>query len=93
MKERQKSCRELCGNCYTQTDYIYVNDLGVPYTPNFVTQHFKIVLRKNGLREIRFHDLRHPNVKPKTKSFSTFLRKDYVWVRLKNREDGAKLAN
>ena len=59
MKERQKSCRELCGNCYTQTDYIYVNDLGVPYTPNFVTQHFKIVLRKNGLREIRFHDLRH----------------------------------
>lgn len=59
MKERQESCRELCGNCYTQTDYIYVNDLGVPYTPNFVTQHFKIVLQKNGLREIRFHDLRH----------------------------------
>lgn len=59
MKERQKSCQELCGNCYTQTDYIYVNDLGIPYTPNFVTQHFKIVLRKNGLREIRFHDLRH----------------------------------
>lgn len=72
MKERQESCRELCGNCYTQTDYIYVNDLGVPYKPNFVTQHFKIVLRKNGLREIRFHDLRHPNVKLKTKSFSTF---------------------
>lgn len=72
MKERQKSCRELCGNCYTQTDYIYVNDLGVPYTPNFVTQHFKIVLRKNGLREIRFHDLRHPYVKPTTKNFSIF---------------------
>ena len=49
MKERQKSCQELCGNCYTQTDYIYVNDLGIPYTPNFVTQHFKIVLRKNSL--------------------------------------------
>ena len=32
---------------------------GIPYTPNFVTQHFKIVLRKNGLREISFHDLRH----------------------------------
>lgn len=27
MKEHQESCRELCGNCYTQTDYIYVNDL------------------------------------------------------------------
>ena len=59
MQERQQNCRELCGNCYTETDYIYVNDLGVPYKPNFVTQHFRIVLQKNGLRIIRFHDLRH----------------------------------
>ena len=59
MQERQKNCRELCGNCYTDTDYIYVNDLGVPYKPNFVTQHFRILLQNNGLRIIRFHDLRH----------------------------------
>lgn len=59
MQERQKNCRELCGNCYTNTDYIYVNDLGVPYQPNYVTQHFKIVLQNHGLRIIRFHDLRH----------------------------------
>lgn len=59
MQERQKNCRELCGNCYTDTDYIYVNDLGQPYKPNYVTQHFKILLRNNGLRDIRFHDLRH----------------------------------
>ena len=59
MKERQKNCRELCGNCYTDTDYIYVNDLGVPYKPNFVTQHFRILLENKGLRVIRFHDLRH----------------------------------
>lgn len=59
LQERQKNCRELCGNCYTDTDYIYVNDLGVPYKPNYVTQHFKLVLQKNGLRIIRFHDLRH----------------------------------
>lgn len=59
MQERQKNCRELCGNCYTDTGYIYVNDLGVPYKPNYVTQHFRIVLQNNGLRVIRFHDLRH----------------------------------
>lgn len=59
MQERQKNCRELCGNCYTDTGYIYVNDLGAPYQPNFVTQHFKILLKNKGLRAIRFHDLRH----------------------------------
>ena len=33
--------------------------MGEPYQPNYVTQHFKLVLRKNHLRSIRFHDLRH----------------------------------
>ncbi len=59
MRERQASCRALCGNCYQESEYIYVNDLGVPYRPNFVTDHFKRVLRNKGLRAIRFHDLRH----------------------------------
>lgn len=59
MKARQEHCRELCGKNYTDSDYIYVNDLGVPYRPNYTSQHFKIVLQKNQLREIRFHDLRH----------------------------------
>ncbi len=59
MKARQEQCRQLCGRCYTESDYIYVNDLGTQYKPNYVTQHFKYVLKKNGLRDIRFHDLRH----------------------------------
>ena len=59
MKARQEQCRQLCGRCYTESDYIYVNDLGAQYKPNYVTQHFKYVLKKNGLRDIRFHDLRH----------------------------------
>jgi len=59
MQERQEQCRKLCGNCYTESDYIYVNDLGKPYQPNFVSQHFKALLNKNQLRAIRFHDLRH----------------------------------
>ena len=59
MKTRQESCRALCGNCYQESDYIYVNDLGVPYCPNYVTAHFRRLLKKHGLRLIRFHDLRH----------------------------------
>ena len=70
MKVRQECCRKLCGNCYTESEYIFVNDMGVPYQPNYVTQHFKLVLRKNHLRNIRFHDLRHPYVKHTTKIFS-----------------------
>ena len=27
--------------------------------PNYVSDHFAIVLRRNGLRKIRFHDLHH----------------------------------
>lgn len=59
IKARQEQCRKLCGNCYVDSDYVYVNDLGVPYQPNFVSQHFKTLLKKNDLRPIRFHDLRH----------------------------------
>ena len=59
MREHQDACRELCGNCYFESDYIYVNDLGQPFKPNYVTQHFKLFLRNNSLREITFHELRH----------------------------------
>lgn len=59
MKKHQEEYRELCGNCYHESDYIYVNDIGEQIKPNYVTQHFKLVLRKNNLREITFHELRH----------------------------------
>lgn len=59
MKKHQDEYRELCGNCYHESDYIYVNDLGEPIRPNYVSQHFKLVLKNNNLREITFHELRH----------------------------------
>ena len=27
--------------------------------PQYVTEHFKVILERNGLKKIRFHDLRH----------------------------------
>lgn len=47
--------------CYSKKypDYIYVNEMGELIHPNYLTQHLPIVLEKNNLRKIRFHDLRH----------------------------------
>ncbi|WP_330217263.1 tyrosine-type recombinase/integrase [Paenibacillus durus] len=44
---------------YKYEDYIYVDKLGDRIKPGYITQHFPLVLKKHGLRRIRFHDLRH----------------------------------
>ena len=67
-KERQNRNRKLCKTAYTDSGYIFVNDLGELIRPNFITQHFAILLENKGLRKIRFHDLRHPYVKHATKN-------------------------
>ena len=40
--------------------------------PYNVTKALKRALKANGLPNFRFHDLRHPYVKPTTKKFITF---------------------
>ena len=61
LKEEQKENRRLCGRCYIKDylDYICVNEIGDLIKPHYVTESFKKLLNANGLREIRFHDLRH----------------------------------
>lgn len=60
-KAEQAENRRLCGKCYDQShlDYINVNEMGKLITPGFLTQHFPLVLERNGMKKIRFHDLRH----------------------------------
>ena len=41
--------------------------MGNIISPNSVTENFSKILERNGLRHIRFHDLRHPYVKHTTK--------------------------
>ena len=57
----QKNNQILCGDAYCKDylDYIYVNAIGELITPGYISQHFPIVLKKNKLKHIRFHDLRH----------------------------------
>ena len=61
LKAQQEYNRKLCGSAYCKkdADYIYVNNMGELVKPGFITQHFPLVLQKNGLPKIRFHDLRH----------------------------------
>ena len=40
-------------------DMVCVNPLGELIKPSYVTAHFPVLLERNGLRPIRFHDLRH----------------------------------
>lgn len=52
---------KILGNCYNQNykDYICVDSSGKIFRPEYVTDHFSLLLKKHGLRHIRFHDLRH----------------------------------
>ena len=36
-----------------------VDAIGKIIKPNYVTNHFKVLLKENNMRPIRFHDLRH----------------------------------
>lgn len=61
MKAEQALNRTVCGGMYCKDylEYIYVNEMGERIRPNFITQNFEITLKNNGLKKIRFHDLRH----------------------------------
>ncbi len=54
-------------------EYVFPSPFGGPMSPDSVLHMLQRVLKRAGLERIRFHDLRHPNVKPKTKTFSSFL--------------------
>ena len=40
-------------------DYVYVNEMGELMKPNYLSEAFPKFLKNHGLRQIRFHDLRH----------------------------------
>ena len=74
LKEQQKENKCICGNCYNKEfdGYVFVDAMGNIFNPRSVSANFSKLLQRNDLRHIRFHDLRHPYVKPTTKKFATF---------------------
>ena len=61
LREQQKEDRRVCGNCYSKKydGYVFVDAMGNIFNPRSVTANFSKLLEQNGLRHIRFHDLRH----------------------------------
>ena len=60
-RKQQAEYMRICGNSYNNDylDYICVNQIGDRIKPNYITDSFTKLLERNGLRKIRFHDLRH----------------------------------
>ena len=60
-KKKIEANRKLCGNSYNKEykDYICVDATGKIFRPEYITDHFSLLLKKKELRHIRFHDLRH----------------------------------
>jgi integrase len=60
-KAKQERYRKQFGRSYSKEylDMVCVNPLGELTKPSYVTSHFPELLKKYGLRDIRFHDLRH----------------------------------
>ncbi|MBR3997526.1 MAG: site-specific integrase [Clostridia bacterium] len=59
LKEQQKDNKAMFGSEYDKNDYIFVWPDGHLYRPDYVTRSFKKVLVRNGLPNMRFHDIRH----------------------------------
>jgi len=59
-RKRQVEETLKAGGAYQDNDLVFAGDLGGPIGPEKVTQRaFKPLLKRAGLPEIRFHDLRH----------------------------------
>ncbi len=61
LKQEQKENRRLCGRSYCKDflDYVYVDKMGKLVKPGYLTAHLPYILKKRGMKHIRFHDLRH----------------------------------
>ena len=68
-QERQGDYRRKLGSLYEAEDlhYLCKDERGKLLMPDYVTVTHKKILEQNKMPHIRFHDLRHPYVKPRLK--------------------------
>lgn len=61
IRAKQELNRKLFRGSYNRewSDYVCTDELGKLLRPNYVTEHYRYLLSKLGLRRIRYHDLRH----------------------------------
>ena len=59
LKKKQEEQRALQPNDYCDEGYVCAKHDGRVFRPCYISQHFALLLKKNGMPHIRFHDLRH----------------------------------
>lgn len=58
-KEKQECARLLAGRTLSEDDLVFAHPDGSPLFPNSVSRAWNLLVRKTGIRAIRFHDARH----------------------------------
>ena len=69
-----KALESFLESSVSSGEYYILSGTAKYIEPRLYRQHFMDFLCRNKLDYMRFHDLRHPYVKPATKKFITFLR-------------------
>ena len=78
-KVRQAEARLYAGPAWENKEgFVFTNAMGGHLAHFTVYKEFKKIVCSIGLDSARFHDLRHPNVKPETKNFCPFFRENYM---------------
>lgn len=72
VKYKQLENRLRYGEIWQDTGFVFTDELGQHLKHQTVYLAFKKVVEEIGTLETRFHDLRHPYVKPKTKKYEIF---------------------
>jgi len=49
----------LSGNTFSDDRIVFCRDNGNPYSPNFITGRWNVLVKRSGLKRIRLHDARH----------------------------------
>lgn len=58
-REKQEENKRRYRSKYHESDFVCVDELGNWIKLSYVTGHFRVVLKQNEMKMIRFHDLRH----------------------------------
>lgn len=58
-KNRQEFWKNSYKDRYTDSGYIYTNELGIPYKPNTLSEQFSRFIKKHKLPHVTLHGLRH----------------------------------
>jgi len=59
LQQKQIENHLILGDGYEDNGHVCVWDDGRMFKPDYISRHFGLILDKNGLERIRFHELRH----------------------------------